>query len=93
MAEVISNASFISLGANKAINLQVIFNSNSFSAGGDYLGPMAPAPITTFNPGQLTTPSTVGMEWKQQGKVNYHVSVTNDSNAPASLSIDCFVND
>jgi hypothetical protein len=73
----------------------VIFNSTDFTAGGDYMGPVAFATFTTNRNGILITVLSVGLEFIQQTSslttsCVYHVTLQNNGNADAQLRIDSF---
>lgn len=98
MAEIIYGTDVFTLSpGHPSISLSTIFNSSDFNAGGDYLGPMVPAPASIHNPNQTVTPSTVGMEWKGHPadlttNVVYHYSMTYHGRETVSFVVDCFVN-
>ena len=75
----------------ESFSLSTVFNSSDFNAGGDFQGPMAVCAATTGNPNQTVTPSTVGVEWKNQSgdlttNCVYHYSLRNDGSETVSAS-------
>jgi len=74
-----------------SVGISTVFNSSDFNAGGDFQGPMAVCAASTGNPNQTITPSTVGVEWKNQSSdlttnCVYHYSLTNDGSENVSMS-------
>jgi hypothetical protein len=72
-----------------------IFNSTDFTAGGDYMGPVAFAAVTTNRNGILITVLSNGLEFIQQTSslttsCVYHVTLQNNGNADAQIRIDSF---
>jgi hypothetical protein len=77
--------------AGNTINLSTILNSSDFNAGGDFDGPMVVCAASTGNPNQTVTPSTVGVEWKNQTSdlttnCVFHYSLTNNGSETVSMS-------
>jgi hypothetical protein len=81
----------------QSINLDTIFNSSDFNAGGDYVGPLVVAGIA-LNLHETMTPSTVGVEFTKRNDDGlssnciYHYSIRNDSGDNAALKIHFFYN-
>jgi hypothetical protein len=73
----------------------LIFNSTDFKAGGDYMGPVAFAGVTTNRNGILITVLSNGLEFTQQTSslttsCVYHVTLQNNGNADAQVRLDSF---
>jgi hypothetical protein len=73
----------------------LIFNSTDFTAGGDYMGPVAFAGVTTNRNGILITVLSNGLEFTQQTSslttnCVYHVTLQNNGNADAQIRLDSF---
>jgi hypothetical protein len=73
----------------------VIFNSSDFSTGGDYMGPVAFAGVTTNRNGLLINVLSTGIEFIQQTSEYttscvYHMTLKNDGEADAQVRLDSF---
>jgi hypothetical protein len=72
-------------------NIWTIFNSSDPNAGGDFEGPIVVCAASTGNPNQTVTPSTAGVEWKDQSSdlttnCVYHYSLRNDGSETVAAS-------
>jgi hypothetical protein len=85
-----------SLPPHGSINLTTVFNSSNLKKGGDYMGPLVVAGVTTpqsFH--RVLTPSTVSLEFtEREDELSsfciYHYSIKNDSAHSVSFVIHYF---
>jgi hypothetical protein len=92
---IVNGTEVFILGAGHTINLMAIFNSNSFTKGGDYMGPLVVAGVSIFQFHRVLTPSTVGLEFTSpkddlQTFCIYHYSIKNSSTHSAAFRVDFF---
>ena len=93
MGSVIGSEVFIVAGG-ASVSITTIFNSNNFTQGGDYMGPIVVAGVP-FTSHRVLIPSNIGLEFgARESNLTtfcwYHYAIRNSSAHSTKFRIDIF---